>query len=227
MNAIRLSDHFTVRRLLRFVAPSIVMMVFTSIYSVVDGLFVSNFAGKTPFAAVNLIMPFLMILGTVGFMFGTGGTAIVAHTYGGGDRQGANRYFSLFVYVTLGISVVLAALGFFFSPFSLLSFSLSLQIFLVVSLIFLFQDLQFFQFPPVSFSCPDRAASLNTPVRRLRSSSPCRAGTVGGPVSCGARGGSRSSGPGGTAPCGRSSPPCRRISGPSRLRYGSAAGPGS
>ena len=111
---IRLSDHFTYQRLLRFTWPSVTMMIFTSIYGVVDGFFVSNFAGDLPFKAVNLIMPFLMILGTVGFMFGTGGTAIVAHTYGGGDRQGANRYFSLFVYVTLGISVVLAALGFFF-----------------------------------------------------------------------------------------------------------------
>ena len=86
MNTIRLSDHFTVRRLLRFVAPSIVMMVFTSIYSVVDGLFVSNFAGKTPFAAVNLIMPVLMGLGTVGFMIGTGGSALVGMTLGLGEK---------------------------------------------------------------------------------------------------------------------------------------------
>ena len=67
---IRLSDHFGYRRLLRFTLPSIVMMIFTSIYGVVDGLFVSNFVGKTPFAAVNLIMPFLIILGALGFMFG-------------------------------------------------------------------------------------------------------------------------------------------------------------
>lgn len=90
------------------------MMIFTSIYSVVDGFFVSNFAGKTPFAAVNLIMPVLMILGTVGFMFGTGGTALVAKTFGEGDREKANRYFSLFVYVAFGIGAVLAVLGFIF-----------------------------------------------------------------------------------------------------------------
>lgn len=90
------------------------MMIFTSIYSVVDGFFVSNFAGKTPFAAINLIMPFLMILGTVGFMFGTGGTAIVAKAYGAGDKARANRCFSLFVYVAAALGVALAALGFVF-----------------------------------------------------------------------------------------------------------------
>lgn len=90
------------------------MMIFTSVYSVVDGFFVSNFAGKTPFAAVNLIMPVLMILGTVGFMFGTGGTALVAKTFGEGDREKANRYFSLFVYVAFGIGIVLAVFGFIF-----------------------------------------------------------------------------------------------------------------
>ena len=84
---IQLSDHFSYGRLIRFTLPSIVMMIFTSIYSVVDGFFVSNFAGKTPFAAVNLIMPVLMILGTVGFMFGTGGTALVARALGEGDKE--------------------------------------------------------------------------------------------------------------------------------------------
>ena len=77
---IQLSDHFSYGRLIRFTLPSIGMMIFTSIYGVVDGFFVSNFAGKTPFAAVNLIMPFLMIMATVGFMFGTGGSAIIAKT---------------------------------------------------------------------------------------------------------------------------------------------------
>ena len=77
---IRLSDHFTYGRLLRFTSPSVVMLVFTSVYGVVDGFFVSNFAGKTPFAAVNFIMPFLMILGCAGFMFGTGGGALIAKT---------------------------------------------------------------------------------------------------------------------------------------------------
>lgn len=111
---IQLSDHFTCKRLLRFTLPSIAMMIFTSIYGVVDGFFVSNFAGKTPFAAVNLIMPFLMILSTVGFMFGTGGTAIVSLTFGEGDKARANRYFSLFVYVSFGVAVVLAVLGIIF-----------------------------------------------------------------------------------------------------------------
>ena len=111
---IRLSDHFNYSRLLKFTAPSIAMMVFTSIYGVVDGFFVSNFAGKTPFTAVNLIMPVLMIVATVGFMFGTGGTAIVAKTMGEGDREKANRYFSLFVYFAFGTGVVLAVAGIVF-----------------------------------------------------------------------------------------------------------------
>lgn len=108
---IQLSDHFTYGRLLRFTLPSIVMMIFSSIYSVVDGFFVSNFAGKTPFAAINLIMPFLMILSTVGLMFGTGGSAIVSKTLGEGDRERANEYFSLFLYVAFALSIVFAALG--------------------------------------------------------------------------------------------------------------------
>lgn len=111
---IQLSDHFGYKKLMRFTLPSIAMMIFTSVYTVVDGFFVSNFAGKTPFAAVNLIMPVLLILGTVGFMFGTGGTAIVAKTCGEGDVKRANRYFSLFVYVAGGIGVLLAVLGIFF-----------------------------------------------------------------------------------------------------------------
>lgn len=112
---IRLSNHFTYRKLLIFTFPSIAMMIFTSIYTVVDGFFVSNFAGKTPFAAVNLIMPVLLILGTVGFMFGTGGTAIVAKTCGEGDIKRANSYFSLFVYVAFAAGVVLAVLGIIFA----------------------------------------------------------------------------------------------------------------
>lgn len=109
---IRLSDHFTYFRLLRFTFPSIAMMIFTSIYGVVDGFFVSNFAGKTPFAAVNLIMPVLMLVATVGFMFGTGGTAIVAKVLGEGDREKANRYFSLFTYVSFGLGLLFSLLGF-------------------------------------------------------------------------------------------------------------------
>lgn len=111
---IQLSDHFTYGKLIKFTLPSIAMMIFTSIYSVVDGFFISNFAGKTSFAAINLIMPILMILGTVGFMFGTGGTALVARTYGEGKKEQANRYFSLFVYVAFAIGLVLAILGFIF-----------------------------------------------------------------------------------------------------------------
>lgn len=111
---IQLSDHFSYSKLLKFTVSSIAMMIFTSIYSVVDGFFVSNFAGKTNFTAVNLIMPVLMILGTVGFMFGTGGTALVALTYGTGDKKKANEYFSLFVYTAFIIGAVLAALGLIF-----------------------------------------------------------------------------------------------------------------
>ncbi len=92
---IQLSDHFTYTKLLRFTLPSIVMMIFTSIYGVVDGIFVSNFAGKTAFAAINLIMPYLMILGTIGFMVGTGGTALISKTLGMGDREKANEIFSM------------------------------------------------------------------------------------------------------------------------------------
>ncbi|WP_324825379.1 MATE family efflux transporter [Sinanaerobacter sp. ZZT-01] len=109
---IQLSDHFTYGKLIKFTIPPIAMMIFTAIYSVVDGFFVSNFAGKVAFSAVNLIMPFLMIVATVGFMFGTGGTALVANTIGVGDKEKANRYFSLFVYVAFVLGVLLAVLGF-------------------------------------------------------------------------------------------------------------------
>ena len=108
---IQLSDHFTYPRLLRFVFPSIVMMIFTSIYGVVDGLFVSNYVGKTPFAAVNLIMPFLMIMGAIGFMFGTGGSAIVSQALGEGKPDKANQYFSMMVYVVIGCGIVLTFFG--------------------------------------------------------------------------------------------------------------------
>ena len=94
---IQLSDHFTYGKLFRFTFPSIIMMVFTSIYSVVDGFFVSNFAGKTAFASINLIMPFLIILGSLGFMIGTGGTALVSRILGEGDEKKANHYFSMAV----------------------------------------------------------------------------------------------------------------------------------
>lgn len=111
---IYLSDKFTYGKLLRFTAPSIIMMIFTSIYGVVDGFFVSNYVGKTPFAAVNFIYPFLMILGTVGFMFGTGGSAIVAKTLGENNEEKANRLFSFFVYISVALGAVIAVLAFIF-----------------------------------------------------------------------------------------------------------------
>ena len=108
---IKLSEHFTYHKLLRFVFPSIVMMIFTSIYGVVDGLFVSNYAGKTAFAAINLIMPFIMALSALGFMVGTGGSAIVAKTLGEGKEKEANRYFSMLIYLTIFGGIVLSILG--------------------------------------------------------------------------------------------------------------------
>ena len=108
---IRLSDHFTYSKLLRFVLPSVGMMLFTSIYSVVDGFFVSNFVGKTPFAAINLVWPFLMICGAVGFIIGTGGSALVSKTLGEGDREKAGRTFSFLVYVSVALGVLFASLG--------------------------------------------------------------------------------------------------------------------
>lgn len=113
---IQLSEHFTYNKLLRFVFPSIVMMVFTSIYSVVDGLFVSNFVGKTALASINLILPFLMGLSALGFMIGTGGSAIVAKTLGEGDPKRANSYFSMLVYVTAIGGIILALLGMLLVP---------------------------------------------------------------------------------------------------------------
>lgn len=114
-DVIQLSDHFTLGRLFRFCLPSVVMMVFTSIYGVVDGYFVSNFVGKTPFAAVNLIMPFLMILGGVGFMIGTGGSALVAKYLGEQNDSQARRVFSMMMIVTLILGITTSALGIIFA----------------------------------------------------------------------------------------------------------------
>ena len=111
---IQLSDHFTYGRLLRFTLPSIVMMVFTSIYGVVDGIFVSNFAGKTSFAAINLIMPYLMVFGTLGFMVGTGGTALISMNLGMGDRKKANEIFSMLTAVCIIGGVALTAVSMLF-----------------------------------------------------------------------------------------------------------------
>ena len=106
---------------MRFTLPAIGTMIFTSIYGVVDGFFVSNFTGKTAFAAVNLIMPFLIIIGTVGYMFGSGGTAVVAKTFGEGDPRKANRLFSLFIYFAAALGVLFAVLGIMFiRPISVL-----------------------------------------------------------------------------------------------------------
>ncbi len=118
---IKLSNSFSYGRLLRFALPSVIMMLFSSIYGVVDGLFVSNFVGKTEFAAINLLMPVLMIVGALGFMIGAGGTAVVSKTLGEGDTALANRYFSLFVYVTAMAGAVMSALGIaFLRPLSVL-----------------------------------------------------------------------------------------------------------
>lgn len=114
-DVIQLSDHFTLGRLYRFCLPSIIMMVFTSIYGVVDGYFVSNYVGKTPFAAVNLIMPFLMIIGGVGFMIGTGGTALVAKHLGEKDENQARRVFSMMMILTLILGVSISVLGIIFA----------------------------------------------------------------------------------------------------------------
>ena len=111
---IQLSDHFTYGRLLRFTVPSIVMMIFTSIYGVVDGIFVSNFAGKTAFAAVNLIMPYLMASGVIGFMIGTGGTALISMTLGMGDKRKANELFSLLTYVSIAGGLILTVITILF-----------------------------------------------------------------------------------------------------------------
>ena len=112
--SIQLSDHFTYKKLLRFTLPSIAMMIFTSIYGVVDGFFVSNFVGKTPFAAVNFIMPFLMILGSFGFMFGTGGSALISKTMGEGELPKANRLFSMLVCISASLGIVIAVFGIIF-----------------------------------------------------------------------------------------------------------------
>ena len=109
--AIKLSDHFTYGRLVRFALPSIAMMIFTSIYSVVDGLFVSNFAGKEALAAVNLVFPLAMGLGSVGFMLGTGGAALVAKTMGEGEAVRANRLFSFIALAAVASGILLAAVG--------------------------------------------------------------------------------------------------------------------
>ncbi len=114
---IQLSDHFTVRRMLRFTLPTIGMMIFTSIYSVIDGFFVSNFAGKTEFAAINIIYPPMMIISSAGFMLGSGGTVLVAKTLGEGDRKKANSIFSLLIYFSIFSGIILSAISYVILPF--------------------------------------------------------------------------------------------------------------
>ncbi len=111
---IKLSDHFTYGKLLRFTLPSIVMMICTSIYSVVDGLFVSNLVGENALSAVNIMFPPAMIVGAVGFMLGAGGSAIVARTMGEGKQELANQYFTMIILCVLGAGVALSALALLF-----------------------------------------------------------------------------------------------------------------
>ncbi|MBR3146834.1 MAG: MATE family efflux transporter [Eubacterium sp.] len=113
---IKLSDHFDYKRLLRYSVSAICMMLFTSIYAIVDGFFVSNYCGKTPFAALNLIYPVIMLISTVGFMVGTGGSAVVARTLGEGDNKRAQRYFSMFVYAAIVLGITLTVLAQIFLP---------------------------------------------------------------------------------------------------------------
>ena len=111
---IQLSEHFTYKKLLFFSFPTIAMMIFTSIYSIVDGFFVSNYVGKTAFAAVNLIMLYLMIQGCFGFMIGTGGAALVAKTLGEKKREAANRYFTMLICFTVALGVLISAISILF-----------------------------------------------------------------------------------------------------------------
>lgn len=108
---IGLSEHFTYKKLIKFTIPTIIMMIFTSIYGVVDGIFVSNCVGSDAFAAVNLIMPAIMIIGTIGFMLGTGGSALVSKTIGEGDKEKANRYFSMLIYLLTILGIIFTIVG--------------------------------------------------------------------------------------------------------------------
>ena len=114
MTNIKISDHFSYSRLLRFVYPTIVMMIVTSIYSIVDGFFVSNVAGKNAFAAVNLVMPVLMIIGSFGFMIGIGGSALVSKTLGQGKKKEADRYFSMLIITVCIAGITVSSVAFIF-----------------------------------------------------------------------------------------------------------------
>ena len=109
---IGLSDHFDLKKLIKFTIPTIAMMIFTSIYGVVDGLFISNVVGSNAFASINLIMPAIMIIGTIGFMIGTGGSAIISKTLGEGDKEQANKYFSMLIYLEIILGIIFSVVGF-------------------------------------------------------------------------------------------------------------------
>lgn len=111
---ISLSEHFNYKKLIKFTIPTIIMMIFTSIYGVVDGLFISNVVGSNAFASVNLIMPFIMILGTLGFMIGTGGSALVSKTLGEGNKENANKIFSMLIYFLIIAGLILSLVGIIF-----------------------------------------------------------------------------------------------------------------
>lgn len=111
---ISLADNFDLRRLLKFVMPSVIMMVVSSVYVVVDGFFVSNFVGDKAFASVNIIMPFIMILSSIGYMFGTGGSAFVSMLMGQGKDEKANRVFSMLTYVLIIVGISVSIIGFIF-----------------------------------------------------------------------------------------------------------------
>ena len=113
---IKLSDHFTFGKLFKFTISSILMMIFTSIYSIVDGIFVSNFAGKEPFAAINLIMPIIMLFNGIGFMIGSGGSALIAKFLGEKNTKKANELFSFLIYFTIGLGIILSSVAWFIIP---------------------------------------------------------------------------------------------------------------
>ena len=108
-NNIKLSEHFTFSKIFKFTLPSVTMMVFLSIYSIVDGFFVSNFVGKIPFASLNLVFPLIMLMGAIGLMIGTGGSAFVAKTIGQGNREKANKIFSMLIYAVIILGSLLGA----------------------------------------------------------------------------------------------------------------------
>lgn len=126
MSHISLSEHFTYPKIFKIVIGPVLMMIFSSFYSVVDGIFLSAYAGDGAFSGVNLIFPYIMILGGVGFMLGTGGVALVTKTLGEGDKKKANSYFSLVLYFAIALGVIITIVGYFtVEPFARMMASLS------------------------------------------------------------------------------------------------------